>query len=347
MTYKIVIQPSAHQLDVDDNETILDAALRHGLSFPYGCRGGACGACMGKVVSGTIDYRGDRPRGISEQEEIAGQVLFCQAYPSSDLEIEVHEILAQEEIRVKTLPVRLAHKEKLSHDIMQLKLQLPQSERLQFLAGQYIDILLADGRRRAFSLANAPHNDDYLELHVRHVEGGEFTDKVFDSLQEKSLLRVEGPHGDFFLREESDRPMLMIGGGTGFAPLKGIIEHALASDHHRPMHLFCGVRAQRDLYMDEMVKGWMQQHDFVQYTPVLSEPNADEAWSGAVGFVHQEVLKQYQNLADFDIYMSGPPIMVKSARDAFREQGVADENMFYDSFDYAADTLKKMEQNQS
>jgi CDP-4-dehydro-6-deoxyglucose reductase len=222
---------------------------------------------------------------------------------------------------------------------MLLKLQLPATERLQFLAGQYIDIILRDGRRRGFSLANAPHDDDFLELHVRHVPGGKFTDQVFGDLKLKSILRFEGPLGGFYLREDSDRPLILMGGGTGFAPLKSIIEHSLQAGLERPIHLYWGVRARKDLYLDALAIKWASKLEHLRYVPVLSEPQAEDQWQGRTGFVHQAVCDDHPDLADFDVYMSGPPAMVDAARKAFPNHGLPDDQLFYDVFDYASDTL--------
>ena len=150
------------------------------------------------------------------------------------------------------------------------------------MAGQYIDFVLKDGRHRAFSMANPPHDDAFIELHIRHVEGGEFTDYVFNQLEEKTVLRVEGPHGSFHLREDSDRPIILMAGGTGFAPIKGIIEHAVAEGIKRPMHLYWGVRAKEDLYLNELAEQWVATVPGFRYTPVLSQPNAADQWQGEI-----------------------------------------------------------------
>jgi CDP-4-dehydro-6-deoxyglucose reductase len=298
---------------------------------------------MGRVLSGQVHYADGRPPGLSVADEEMGRALFCQARPLSDLTIEVREIGAAADIPVRVLPCRVARLERLAEDVMGLHLRLPGSERLQFLAGQYLDILLKDGRRRGFSLANAPHDDQLLELHIRHVPGGRFTDQVFGAMKEKALLRFEGPLGAFHLDEESDRPMLLVGGGTGFAPLKSILEHAFHIGHQVPMHLFWGVRARRDLYLAELPEAWARSRPDFRYTPVLSEPDAADAWAGETGFVHEAVLRSYPDLRDFDVYMSGPPVMIEAARrDFLARGGLPEDRLFYDSFEYSADTLKAL-----
>ena len=227
---------------------------------------------------------------------------------------------------------------------MQIHLKLPATERLQFLAGQYIEFILKDGRRRAFSIANAPHRDDYLELHIRHVPGGSFTGHVFDEMKDRALLRMEGPLGTFYLREESPRPVLMMAGGTGFSPLKGMLEHAFYVGFDRPIHLFWGVRSKRDLYMDELPRQWQEQHANFRYTAVLSEPKAEDHWQHATGLVHEALMEQYPDLSPFDIYMSGPPAMIEAATHAFASRGGQPDHMYSDAFEFASDVLEKIKQ---
>jgi len=343
MSFEVKVQPSGHVFEVDDEETVLEAALRQGFALPYGCRNGACGSCMGNLIAGEVDYGPKRPPALTEADEAAGRALFCQAVPVTDLEIEVKEIAAARDIEVKTLPSRVISLQRLAHDVMEMQLKLPASERLQFLAGQYVDILLKDGRRRSYSLANPPSVDDHLELHVRHVPGGHFSDRVFGELKEKALLRIQGPLGSFFLREDSERPIVLVGGGTGFAPLKAIIEHAFDRGVDRPMHLYWGVRARRDLYMDELARSWARDHEGFAYTPVLSEPQEGDDWQGRTGFVHEAVVADYPDLSAYEVYMSGPPPMIEAGRQAFIEHGLVADHLFYDSFEYAADARAGIE----
>lgn len=338
MSFTVTIRPSGHQLEIGDDESVLDAALRQGFALPYGCRNGGCGSCMGKLLQGEVDYGPKRPRALSEEDEAAGKALFCQAFAMSDLEIEVPEIGAAKDIVVKTLPARVVEMRRLNHDVMELRLKLPAIERLQFLAGQYIDILLKDGRRRSFSLANPPHRDETLELHVRHVPDGFFTGQVFTTMQPKALVRIEGPLGTFFLREDSGRPILMMAGGTGYAPLQGMLEHAFAEGIDRPIHVFWGARRREDLYRDEQLRAWCAEHANLTYTPVLSEAGDDSAWDGEHGWVHDAVLRAYPDLSRFDVYMSGPPPMIEAAKQSFIDHGLPDEQLYFDSFEFAEDT---------
>ena len=234
------------------------------------------------------------------------------------------------------MPCKVEERRQLSHDVIRLKLILPEGQRLQFLAGQYLDFILKDGRKRAFSIANAPHDDAFIELHIRHIEGGEFTDHVFSDMAKSEVLRIQAPLGRFTLREESQRPMIFVAGGTGFAPIKGMIEHAFHAGIRRPMHLYWGVRSRRDLYLPDLPAQWDRDYSEFHFVPVLSEPDAD--WAGRTGFVHQAVVRDHPDMSSFDAYLAGPPVMVQAGRRAFEDAGLSLEHMFSDAFEYAADS---------
>lgn len=338
MAYRVRVQPSGHEFTVAEDETVLDAALRESVGLPYGCRNGTCGSCLGTVVEGEVDYGGELPPALGREEAALGKALFCQARPRSDLLIEAREVVAVQDLEVRMMPCRAEAVERLAHDVMLVKLRLPATQRLQFLAGQYLEFVLRDGRRRAFSIANAPHADELIELHIRHVPGGSFTDHVFAELKAKALLRIEAPLGSFFLREDSNRPILLVGGGTGFAPLKAIVEHAFHIQERRAMHLFWGVRAKRDLYLDDLPREWSQRHPLFRYTPVLSEPRPEDAWEGETGWVTDAVARAYPDLGAYDIYVAGPPPMCDAAREVFLAHGARPEHMYSDAFEYAKDS---------
>jgi CDP-4-dehydro-6-deoxyglucose reductase len=337
MSFTVLIQPSGHRFSVETGETVLDAALRQNVGLPYGCRNGACGSCIGILEAGQVDYPGGRTDALQGAAE--GACLLCQAVPRSDISCRVLELERAEEIAPRLLPCRVDGKEQLAHDVMRLYLKLPDGERLQFLAGQYLDFMLKDGRRRAFSIANAPHDDEFIELHIRHVDGGEFTDHVFSAMETREVLRIQAPLGRFTLREDSERPMIFIAGGTGFAPVKGLIEHAFHTGVERPMTLYWGVRASRDLYLPELPRQWERDHPNFRFVPVLSDPDA--GWQGRSGFVHQAVAADHPDMSGFDVYMAGPPVMVDAGRQAFEAAGLTLENMFSDAFEYAADNPEK------
>jgi len=340
MSYQVTIESSGHTFSVEPPETVLDAALRQGIVLPYGCRYGNCGSCMGDIISGSVDYQQGLPAALNADDASHNRALFCQARPNSDLTIKIREVDAARDIEVRTLPCRVTRLEHLAHDVIRIYLKIPETERLQFLAGQYIDVLLKDHAPRAFSIANAPHDDDFIELHIRNVSGGYFSAQVFNQMQEKAILRIKGPLGTFFLRENSDRPAILIGGGTGFAPIKGILEHAFYTSVDKPLHLFWGVRAKRDLYLKALPEQWVQTHKHFSYTPVLSDPLPEDEWKGVTGFVTDSVIQHYPDLSGYDIYMSGPPVMVEAGHRLFKQHGLDESRFFSDAFEYAAPSDK-------
>jgi len=337
MHFNVRTEPGGHAFEVETGENLLAAALHQGVGLPYGCRNGQCGSCAAVLVDGDVAYPNGMPEALLGRSP--DTCLTCQATPRSDLVIRVTEVQTAAEVEVRTLPCRVVGKEQLSHDVVRLYLKLPEGQRLQFFAGQYLDFIMRDGRKRAFSIANAPHDDALIELHVRNVPGGEFTHYVFDGMNEKAILRIQAPLGTFILREDSQRPLIFMGGGTGFAPIKGMIEHAFHVRIDRPMHLYWGVRSRRDLYLPDLPVQWAREHRNLTFTPVLSEPDAD--WEGRTGFVHEVVVADHPDMSGFDVYMSGPPVMVDAGRAAFEARGLTMDHMFSDAFEYAADSRPK------
>jgi CDP-4-dehydro-6-deoxyglucose reductase len=338
MTHQITIRNTGHQFPARDDESILQAALSAGLVLPYGCRDGACGTCKGKLIEGRLDYGRYSEKVLTAAEREQGYALFCQAKPLSDLVIEAREVRRAGDIPVKKLPARLQKMERVANDVMILYLKLPANERLQFLPGQYVDLLLKDGTRRSFSIGNAPHDDEFVQLHVRHVAGGSFTDHVFTAMKERDILRFEGPLGTFFLREESDKPIVFVASGTGFAPIKAIIEAALKKGVTRPMTHYWGGRRPRDLYQNELPLKWAAGQPPLKYVPVISDALPEDHWTGRTGFVHRAVMQDFPDLSGHQVYACGVPIMVDSARRDFGAQCRLPENEFFaDSFTTAAD----------
>jgi CDP-4-dehydro-6-deoxyglucose reductase len=318
---------------VQEGESILAAALRQDLVLPYGCRNGACGSCKGRIVEGRVDYGVHQAKALTGEEKAQGKALFCQARPLSDLVIEARTIGAAKDIPIRTLPCRVHKLERLADDVMLILLKLPANERLQFLAGQYIEFLLKDGSRRSFSMANAPHDDELIQLHVRHVPGGQFTEHVFGKMKERDILRFEGPLGTFFLREDSQKPIVFVASGTGFAPIKSVIEHALRKSVARPMTLYWGGRRPKDLYMDALARQWP-----IKYVPVVSDALPEDGWTGRTGFVHRAVMEDFPDLSGYQVYACGVPVMVDAARRDFVQTcGLPEEEFFADSFTTQAD----------
>ncbi|MDN5836257.1 MAG: CDP-6-deoxy-delta-3,4-glucoseen reductase [Nitrosospira sp.] len=337
MSHRITIEPSGHTFSAQPGETVLQAALREGFPLPYGCRNGACGTCKGKIIQGTVDFGSHNESTLTEMEKQAGMALFCCALPLSELVIECREIGAIRDIKVKTLPCRVHKLERVAPDVMVISLKLPTNERLQFLAGQYIDIFMKSGKRRSFSLANAPHDDELLQLHVRNYPGGTFAEHVFTCMKERDILRFEGPLGTFFLREDSDKPIIFVASGTGFAPVKSILEHAFyvrnVHGNERQMVLYWGARTKADLYLANLAGNWQQKHDNFTFIPVLSEALQTDHWSGRTGLVHRAVLADFDDLSGYQVYACGTPAMVEAAHTDFtRLRGLPEDEFFSDAF---------------
>ena len=334
--HTVTLQPGGLQFQVEEGEAVLAAALRQGFVLPYGCKNGACGSCKGKILSGTVDYGVYQHKALTDAEKAQGKALFCQAKPLGDLVLEARTIGAVKDIQIKKLPCRVQKMERLAEDVMVLHLKLPANEKLVFLAGQFIEFLLKDGSRRSFSIANPPHDADLIQLHVRHVAGGQFTDHVFSKMKERDILRCEGPLGTFFLREESDKPIVLVASGTGFAPIKAVIEHALHKGIKRQMTLYWGGRRPRDLYMNDLATSWP-----FRYVPVISDALPEDNWTGRTGFVHRAVMRDIPDLSRCQVYACGVPIMVDSAKRDFIAQCKLPEEEFYaDSFTTQADSAK-------
>ena len=342
MSYQVTLKTSGKQFTANPDENILEAALRQGINLPYGCKNGACGSCKGKVLEGQVTHGQHSESALSKTDETAGGILFCCSHPQSDLLIEAREVQGAGDIALRKVPCRVNTIIKPSDDVAILKLQLPAAERFQFLAGQYLEFLLKDGQRRAYSIANAPEQEGPLELHIRHLPGGLFTDFVFGAvtpaLKEKDILRFEGPLGSFFLREDSKKPIIFVAAGTGFAPIKSIIEQMQAKKITRPIHLYWGGRRPSDLYMDDLCKSWEKEITEFEYIPVISDALAKDTWQGRTGFVHQAVMQDHPDMKDFQVYACGAPVMVNAARNDFSSKcQLPEEEFFADSFTSAAD----------
>jgi len=329
---KIRTVPSGREFDAHPDEPVLSAALREHFNLPHSCKGGSCGTCRVRVIRGRVAYPHGRPLGISAEEEAAGHALICQARALEDLTIEIREIRNVTDVEIKSLPARIERMQPLAPDVMGLWLRLPAVETFAWQCGQYVDVMLPGDRRRSFSLANPPHDSAFLELHVRRAPGGEFSEQVFGALKTGSLLRIEGPLGQFIYRSDV-RPLLLIGGGTGYAPLKAIVREVLETESQREVVLFWGARTMADLYEDAWLRELAAKHGRFRYVSVLSEQAADRVHES--GFVHEAVLRKIAGLAGFDIYAAGPPAMIDAIRAALPLQGADPDRIYFDSFDYA------------
>ena len=333
MSFKISIPASGHQFTAEANQTILTAAINAGINLPYGCRDGACGSCKGQLLTGTVD-QGHYNFNVLNGDEIAsGKTLFCCAIPLSDCMIAPREILDSTVVKPRILPARVEKKVLLTPDTMAIYIKLPSNERLEFRAGQFVEFIMKNGLRRAYSIANAPHDDAVLEFHLHKIENGVFTSFIFDEMPEKAILRLEAPFGSFYLREDSDKPIIFVASGTGFAPIKGIIEHAIhtkkSRKNSRKMVLYWGAKTEADLYMNDLAACWASEHD-VQYIPVLSRANS--LWTGRTGYPQEAVMTDYADLSAFEVYACGAPKMVDLALQAFKTKGLAEDAFFSDAF---------------
>lgn len=343
MSFQVTIQPSQHQFQANPDQSVLDAALAAGIVLPYSCKSGACSTCRGKVVSGTYEAGPSPAQVLSNEDLEAGFTLLCQAKPTSDMVIESREVRLASDIQIRKLPARVTGIKQAAPDVNILTLQLPAAETFRFYAGQYIELLLKDGKRRSYSMANAPHDAAALELHIRHMPGGLFTDHVFGvgatQMKEREILRFEGPFGSFFLREDSQKPIVMVASGTGFAPIKAIVEHMIHQKIDRAVTLYWGGRRPQDLYLDELAKSWAQDIPSFKYVPVISDALPEDNWSGRTGFVHRAVMADFSDMSDVEVYACGAPIVVESARREFVSECKLSEDAFFaDAFTSAADS---------
>lgn len=338
--HSVTLQASGKQFGVLPGESVLVAAQRAGLALPYSCLAGVCGSCKATLVSGECFYPRNPPIALNASEQARHQVLLCQAVPACDLLIAAREVASVADMPRRPFTLELVDKSLLGADVALLTLLSARGERMRRLPGQYLDVLLDDGKRRAFSIANAPHDDDTLELHVRRVAGGGFTSWVFDEMAVGALLHVEGPLGTFVPREDSERPILMVAGGTGFAPVKALIEHFLHLGSLRPISLYWGARAAADLYLRALPERWARDAASFHFVPVIAD--AEHAAGMRVSLVHEAVLEDHPDLSGFDVYMSGPPALIDAGRRSFVQAGLPEERLYYDSFDYAPDVLAEL-----
>lgn len=344
---RVSLSKSGRSFSVAADQSVLDAAFTAGLNLPHSCRSGNCGSCRARLVTGRTSYPRGPPLGLSAAEAADGLILLCQARALTDLCVELPRLTrADETASVRRLPCRIERVVSRSHDVVSVFLRLPAVERFTFEPGQYIDVMLSRGRRRSFSIASPPHDSKLLELHVRRVAGGEFTERLFREEMSRALLDIEGPLGRFVYRAPpadagatGNAPVLLIGGGTGLAPLNSIIRHVVEQSLDRDLTLYWGVRSERDLYAHAELEALARRAQRLRYVPVLSEGTA--AWSGRRGWVHEAASSDIECLADYEVYASGPPEMIAAVRRDFGARGVAAERLYFDSFDYAPDSVDR------
>jgi NAD(P)H-flavin reductase len=338
--YHMLVRPDNRIVTVREGETILDAGLREAVAFPYECRNGGCGKCKATLAYGTVDYGAYQHGVLSDAEKAGGKLLLCSATPLSDIEIEYQPVSAPGGIAARVWSASVESMDRLASDVMRVILKLDAGEKIEFYAGQYINVLLEDGAKRSFSFATAPHVSDRIELQIRLIPGGRFTTHVFERMRVGDRLRFEGPLGSFFLREDSEKPIIFVAGSTGFAPVKSMVEHAFQRGMKRKMILYWGVRRLRDLYLADLPREWQREHDNFRFIPVLSEPAAEDQWQGRTGFVHEAILADYPDLAGYQVYACGSVGMVEAAYPAFRSHGLQQDDCFSDAFRLAPKILR-------
>jgi CDP-4-dehydro-6-deoxyglucose reductase, E3 len=341
MSFKITVLPAGVHFEVQRDEAILPAAIRNGIGLPYGCRDGACGSCKSRLMEGRVIHGAHQSKALSPAEEEAGFILTCCAAPQTDCVVEARTVPGAGEFAIQKMPARVASITRAAPDVVVLRIQLPANVAMKYHAGQYVEFILRDGARRSYSMANAPHTlgeQPSIELHLRHMPGGKFTDHVFGALKEREILRLEGPFGSFFLREDSDKPIVLLASGTGFAPIKAIIEHLQFTASTRPTVLYWGCRSRDDLYLHDWAEQAASALPNLRYVPVLSEPRPEDGWSGRTGFVHEALMADWPDLSRHQVYACGAPVMVDAARrDLVVRCGLPAEEFYADSFTSEAD----------
>lgn len=327
-------EPRGLRVPATGTATLLELAQSAGLRVPHSCRGGSCGSCRMRLVAGEVAYPRFAPAlppGLLVAEAGSGEVLACQAVPLGSVTVEVRELRRVDEVEVRKLPCRVARLVRLAPEVLGLWLRLPAAEPLAFRAGQYVNLWLPDGRPRSFSIASPPHDAALLELHLRETPG---LQPALEKLAEGSLLTVEGPFGELASALDdtaaSAGPLLLVAGGTGYAPMQSLLRHVLEAGGGRPLHLYWGGRDLAALYRHEWLVA--RTHAFTQfrYTPVLS----GEAAAAGVrhGLVHEAVMADHSSLAGHSVIAAGPTVMVDALRAAAVARGLPAASFASDAY---------------
>lgn len=335
MHYLVHIKPNGYNLNVTVGETVLAAALRQGYYFPHDCENGVCGTCKGRLLEGHVEYDEPILPGLTEEERETGYALFCSAKPTTDLSIQIDGVIGPEQLPLKKLTYTVEKLEQLTSTIYRAILSPPTNDSLEYRAGQYVELLHRDASPKPFSIANAPLSDDHqIELHIRYQPDNSYTAELLTEIQTSGQIRVKGPFGNCILRDEPAYPILFVAGGTGFAPLKAVIEQALSTGMQRPIYLYWGARTKEDFYMHDLAERWAKHVPNFHYIPVLSDKSEHANWQGRKGMVHEAVLQDHPYLAENHIYISGPTEMVFAACHAFKLHGADRALIYSDMLDY-------------
>ncbi|WP_109477569.1 FAD-binding oxidoreductase [Paraburkholderia sp. C35] len=325
-SFVVKFEPSNVEFQCDSTTTVLEGALAAGFHPKHSCRRGECGACQTRIVSGEIGYAsGLRPEGLASDH-----CLTCLALPASDVVLDSPEVSGIPGRPTLKVGARVTSVERVSEDVTILRIQPPATSGFSFDAGQYVDVVLRDGARRSYSMANAPSVGGELEWHVRAMPGGRFSQHVYENLKTRDLLRIEGPFGSFSLRD-TNAPLIFLASGTGYAPIASMMRTHADSISRRGAAFYWGGRRKEDLYAVEEVMAWAESAGTLKFIPVLSDP--DPEWSGRVGFVHEAVRADNPDLSSFEVYACGNPLMIDAARHVFQSEcALQEQNFISDSF---------------
>lgn len=329
MNFKVTLAPSGKAYHCAPATRVLDAGLHAGLNLPHSCRAGNCSTCRARVIEGRVDHGAAHPAYLTEELKAEGHALLCCARPLSDLVVEIDELVLRL-TKPRTTPCRIKRIRRPAPDVAIVDLRLPLNENLMFAAGQYVEFLLPGGLTRSYSIANAPSPEGVidLELHLRHCPGGLFTDRVFNSVKAGELMNIRGPLGTFYLREETEAPVIFLATGTGMAPVASILGYMARKRIRREATVYWGGRRAEDLYADQAIRQLAGQAG-ARYVPVLSRPPADGSWSGRTGRVQQAALQDHPDLSAHQVYACGSPAMVAAAHQHLVAAGGLPEAAFF------------------
>lgn len=331
--FKVTLEPSGHTYEVEDGVKLLGAGLKAGYYMPYSCRQGVCSSCKCKIIEGVVDFGDASSTYLTDEERKQGYVLVCQAKALSDVVLEVKELAGLDDIQARIVPCRVSKIERVADDIAIMTIRLPMNENLLFAAGQYVEFMFENDQRRSYSIANEPSTEgvNEIELHLRRMPNGLFTEQVFTSMKPRALLTFEGPLGTFFIRSESDKPIILAATGTGFAPIKSMLLHAFKTglNKNRAIHFYWGARTATELYMLDLVRQWEAEYSNFRFEPVLSKPTHECQWTGKVGHINDIVLNDYSDLSGHQVYASGSARMIEAARQNFVSSRRLPENEFF------------------
>jgi propane monooxygenase reductase subunit len=335
--HMVRFEPVGIEMEVEEGETILDAAFRQGIALMHGCKEGQCSACKSLLVDGDVEMLKYSTFALSDPEKESGHVLLCRTVAYSDIEVELlnyDEELLSRSIAVKTYAGKIAKIEELTHDIVKIEIALDGD--MKFWAGQYADITLpGPGITRSFSMGNAPSETGKLEFVIKKYPGGAFSTALGTQAQIGDAVSVRGPFGTCFRREDKQGPMILVGGGSGMAPLLSILLDQAASGETRPVRFFYGARSAKDLFGLEIFAELEASMPDFKFIPALSEPEEGDAWDGETGFIH-EVLRRHVNdidgIEDADTYSCGPAPMIDSVIPMLQIAGVDSAQIHFDKF---------------